>query len=93
MNAVNSGKMIPKFLRVSKDIDKILNINKFLIFPLVPGEVVKVAPLEEQVPDNSSATKLDDFRKKFVVIYRKGGDGSWSVKNTFLRSYFNELKK
>lgn len=93
MNAVNSCKFIPKFLRVVSDIDKKFRVNKFFIRPLVPGEIVKVAPLEEQVPDKDSMTDVENFRKKYVVVYRKSSDGSWDFKCCFLRSHFEKLGK
>ena len=93
MSALNSCKFIPKFLRVVSDIDRKFGVNKFFIRPLIPGEIVKVAPLEEQVPDKSSMTDIEDFRKKYVVVYRKSSDGSWDFKCCFFKSHFERLGK
>lgn len=65
--------------------------NKYLPKPYQKGEIVKVAPFEEQVRND----KWDDtfkfvkpnndpiwFRNRYVVIYRKGEDGKFSHKCT-----------
>lgn len=74
--------------------------NKHLLKPYKKGEIVKVAPFEEQVrnsdydhmfkyvkPDNNPW----NFRKRYVVIYRKDDEGKWTLKYTAGWSQFDLL--
>lgn len=62
------------FMRVVEDIDRIKSFNKYLLRPLVGGEIVKIHPNQK-----SDAGWPDDlFRKQFVRIIRKDATGAWT---------------
>lgn len=70
-----SFEKYPRFLRCN-NIQPSRKYNQYLIHPYTEGEVVKVAPITEQhssVPDKSD----DDFRKRWVKIYRKDENGNY----------------
>ena len=87
MNAITNKEKLPKFLVVN-DLPEKEAYNKHLMKPWKKGELVKVAPFEEQVrndkyddmfkyvkPDNNP----ENFRKKYVKVIRKDEKGEWSL--------------
>lgn len=90
MKAITKKEKLPKFLVVNAEAPS-KTWNKYLLKPYKKGEIVKVAPFEEQVrcdkydhmfqyckPNNDP----EHFRKRYVVIYRKDEQGKWSLKYT-----------
>ena len=91
MKAITQREKMPKFLKANSYLPS-KSYNKYLLKPYTPGELVKVAPWEEQ----KRSTIMDDvlshkeiinkdpelFRQNYVVIYRKDNEGNWSIKNT-----------
>lgn len=101
MKCITKKEKLPKFLMVNEKAESDKR-NKYLLKPWRKGEVVKVAPFEEQIRSN----KLDSeftlftpnqdpqwFRERYVVVYRKDDDGKWSLKYTESWESFNLLKK
>lgn len=82
-------KKLPKFLMVNDNPEK-MYCNRFLPKPYKQGEIVKVAPEEEQhrckdYDDKFRFIKPGDdddanFKKRYVVIYRKGNTGKFDHK-------------
>lgn len=56
----------PAFMRVVESVDRDKSYNRYLLRPLVAGEVVKVSS-EQNFHNN-----------QYVRIVRKGADGKWS---------------
>lgn len=90
MKAITKKEKLPKFLVVNDEPEK-KPWNKYLLKPYKKGEIVKVAPFEEQVRND----KYDDqfkyvkpnndpmwFRSNYVVIYRKDENGKFTLKYT-----------
>lgn len=71
----------PKFLRCNGTI-KGCKWNNYLLKPWVEGELVKVAPEEEQKPHPSSDMSISSFRRQYIVIYRKNEEGKFSLRYT-----------
>lgn len=92
MKAITEKEKLPKFLMVIDGIEK-KPWNRFLIKPYSNGEVVKVAPFEEQVPHPSVNTTPEKFRNRYVVVYRKDAEGKWTLKYTEGWEVFDLLKK
>jgi hypothetical protein len=67
-------KQAPAFMRVIADIDLHKSYNKYLVRPLVPGELVKVVANQDPASDLDKAV----FRKHYVRVARKATDGTWS---------------
>jgi len=101
MKAVTKEKDLPKFLIVNGEPEKASH-NKWLLKPYKKGEVVKVAPFEEQVrcdkydhmfkfikPNNNPS----HFRSKYVVVYRKDENGKFTLKYTKGWDSFDLLTK
>ena len=101
MKAITSKEKLPKFLVVN-DVPEKASHNKHLLKPYKKGEMVKVAPFEEQV----RCDKYDDvfkyfkpnndpeyFRKRYVVVYRKDDNGKFTLKYTESWKSFNLLTK
>ncbi len=99
MKPILVKEKLPKFLMVNDEPEK-QPYNKHLLKPYKKGEIVKVAPFEEQVrnsdydhmfkyakPDNNPW----NFRKRYVVIYRKDDEGKWTLKYTAGWSQFDLL--
>lgn len=61
-------------MRVVADIDLHKSYNKYLVRPLVPGELVKILANQDPASDLSKAI----FRKHYVRVARKSTDGKWS---------------
>ena len=71
----NNGRTtIPAFMRVIVDIDRVKTFNKYLLRPLVGGEIVKIHP--NQKSDTNWPEAL--FHKQFVRIVRKDATGAWT---------------
>jgi hypothetical protein len=81
---------LPKFLKVNNNIGKI-KYNSWLTKPWIEGEIVKVLPIEEQVP--STNMSLKNYRKNFVRVLRKDSNGSWSIKSNWYWNIFDLLIK
>lgn len=79
-----SPNKYPKFLRVN-NVNPSLSWNKYLLKPYEVGEVVKVAPIEEQFPARKDMMPLQLFRQKFVKVYRK--DESKEYKLPYVASW------
>ena len=101
MKAITSKEKLPKFLVVNDEAQK-MPYNKHLLKPYKKGEMVKVAPFEEQV----RCDKYDDvfkyfkpnndpeyFRKRYVVVYRKDDNGKFTLKYTESWKNFDLLTK
>lgn len=80
MKAITTKERLPKFLVVNSDAPS-KPCNKYLLKPYKKGEIVKVAPFEEQVSYPSGSTS-EQFRKRYIVIYRKDEEGKWTLKYT-----------
>ena len=100
MEAITNKEKLPKFLVVNKEPES-KTYNKHLIRPWKKGEIVKVAPFEEQVPNRKYDDKFKyvktmsdkDFRKRFVKVFRKNDDGKWNLVFVKDWSSFDLLKK
>ena len=89
MEAIVSKQSWPKFLRVNGVMERV-NLNNYLLKPWVKGEIVKVLPYEEQ---KSGVGDTDmRFRKRYVSVMRKDGDGKWALKYTWNWNIFDTLK-
>lgn len=77
MKAITTKENLPKFLVVNAEAPS-KPWNKYLLKPYEKGEIVKVAPFEEQVSSVGSTAEL--FRKRYVVVYRKDDEGKWMLK-------------
>lgn len=90
MKAITVKEKLPKFLVVNGEPET-KPWNKHLLKPWKKGEVVKVAPIEEQVRNSDYDDKFQYvkpnndpmwFRKRYVVVYRKDENGKWTLKYT-----------
>lgn len=89
MEAIVSKQSWPKFLRVNGVMERV-NLNNYLLKPWVKGEIVRVLPYEEQ---RSGVGDPDaKFRKRYVSVMRKDGDGKWALKYTWNWDIFEPLK-
>ena len=88
MEAITSKDKLPKFLVVN-DKPEQRSYNKYLIKPFKRGEIVKVAPFEEQRRNDKwdsyfHLVKFNNdpqwFRERYVVIYRKDENGKFTLK-------------
>ena len=61
------------FMRVVEDIDHMKSFNKYLLRPLVGGEIVRIARNQNPSTDISA----EAFRKRYVRIVRKDNGGLW----------------
>lgn len=61
------------FMRVVEDIDRMKSFNKYLLRPLVGGEIVRIA--RDQNP--STGISVEAFQKRYVRIVRKDDGGLW----------------
>ena len=84
-------KKYPKFVKCG-EIVKNWSWNKYLPKPWKVGEIVKVAPEEEQHSSQYVGTPDEIFRKTYLVVYRKGYDGKFSYKCTGELNQFETLK-
>lgn len=81
MKAITKKDKLPKFLVVNDETEK-KPWNKHLLNPYKKGELVKVAPFEEQVSHPIVGSTPEQFRKRYVVIYRKDENGKFTLKYT-----------
>lgn len=86
MKPITDYSKLPKFLVISNaQVQK--SSNKYLLKPYRKGEIVRVAPSEEQKPNHEfdqMTTRVehctDEFWKEhYVKILRKGDDGKFSL--------------
>lgn len=77
------------FMRVVEDIDRINSFNKYLLRPLVGGEIVRIA--RDQNP--STGISGEAFRKRHVRIVRKDDGGLWALDFVTMRDALEPLKK
>ena len=100
MNAITTKENLPKFIMVSKDI-LATSYNKYLPMPWAKGEIVKVAPYEEQVPNHIYDDTLKhckpctdkEFRARYVKVVRKDSKGNWNLNRIESWNSFNTLIK
>lgn len=99
MKAITTKEKLPKFLVVNGEPES-KPWNKHLLKPFKKGEIVKVAPFEEQVRNDKHdylfqycKTNNDPefFRKRYVVVYRKDNEGKWTLKYTEVWNSFDLL--
>lgn len=90
MKAITSKEALPKFLVVNEEPEK-RSYNKHLLKPWKKGELVKVAPFEEQVSHPTVNTPPAEFRKKYVKVIRKDKEGQWTLVYTAGWDIFNTL--
>ena len=90
MKAITKKEKLPKFLVVNGEPET-KPWNKHLLKPWKKGEVVKVAPFEEQVRNDKYDDKFqfckpnndpEHFRQRFVKVIRKDENGQWSLEYT-----------
>lgn len=88
MKPIIEKEKLPKFLIVNEVPEK-YSYNKYLLKPWKKGELVKVAPFEEQVRNSKfdhtfkyvvPETDPDYFRKRYVRVIRKDENGEWTLK-------------
>lgn len=101
MKAITNKERLPKFLMVN-DIPEKRSWNKHLLKPYKKGEIVKVAPFEEQKRNDMFGDQFrfgkpnNDplwFRQRYVVIYRKDDNGKFTLKYTEDWESFDLLTK
>jgi hypothetical protein len=101
MKAILSKTEFPKFLRNNGNVTKNWSWNKFLSIPWVPGEIVKIASMEEQKPNNKydntfkycKPYTLKQWRKLFVKVIRRDKNGKFTIKQTAEWIQFEKLNK
>jgi len=101
MKPILLKERMPKFLVVNEIPEKRV-WNKRLTPPFLKGELVKVAPFDEQKRCDEYDNKFQFvksnynpilFRKRYVVVYRKGKSGKFDHKCTEDWESFDLLKK
>lgn len=85
MEPVTNKIAWPAFLRVVPDIQRVKPYTRYLLHPLVDGELVKVAPWDEQGDEQ--------FRRRYVRVIRKDASGQWSLRYVLDWTTFEPLKK
>lgn len=80
----------PAFMRVVADVDRIKSYNKYLLRPLVGGELVKIDPNQNPSSDGFTA---DAFQRQFVRIRRKDDSGAWADTYVTTWGILEPLKK
>lgn len=87
MKPIIEKEKLPKFLIVN-GVPETQSYNKYLLKPWKKGELVKVAPFEQQIRSDKydemfKYIKSDDdpnsFRKRFVKVIRKDDKGNWTL--------------
>ena len=63
----------PAFMRVVADVDRKKSYNKYLLSPLVGGEIVKI---HDNQSSNLGASD-SVFQKQYIRILRKNAHGEW----------------
>lgn len=59
--------------------------------PWKSGELVRVAPETEQHAYSSVSISDEEFRKRYVVVYRIGSNGKFTIKSTANWLQFDSL--
>lgn len=77
------------FMRVVKDIDRIKSFNKYLLRPLVSGEIVRLS--SNQLPDTRMSEEA--FCKRYVRVIRKDDAGCWTLEYVTTRDALEPLGK
>lgn len=77
MKAIVDATKLPKFLVVKEQAEK-YSWNKYLPQPYKTGEIVMVAPAEQQVSSPRVGSLPEVFRKQYVKIIRKDKNGKWN---------------
>ena len=86
MKPITDYSKLPKFLVISNaQVQK--SSNKYLLKPYRKGEIVRVAPAEEQKPNHEfdhmakyvEPCTDDCWREHYLKILRKGDDGKFSL--------------
>ena len=90
MKAIVEKSSLPAFLKVIQDIQQKRPFTRYLLHPLKGGELVKVAPWEEQVSTNLTP---EQFRRRYVKVIRKDADGKWSLAYVLDWGMFESLKR
>lgn len=91
MKAITTKNGFPKFIKVSKEIEK-KNYNKFLVKPFEVGEIVKVVDFDSQRSINPNDDKVK-FLRQYVNIIRKDKEGKFTMRYTASWEIFEPLKK
>lgn len=87
MKPIIEKEKLPKFLIVN-GVPETQSYNKYLIKPWKKGELVKVAPFEQQVRNSKydhmfkyvePETDPNYFRKRYVRVIRKDENGEWTL--------------
>jgi len=86
MKSIIKEDKLPKFIVVNGESEK-TSWNKHLLKPLMKGEIVRVSPYSEQIPDNKYDGSLKyakpytvkRFKEKFVKVIRKDDKGKWTL--------------
>ncbi len=92
MKAINNIKKYPKFLKAN-DVAPRQVWNKHLSKPWTVGEIVKVAPEEDQHSSPLVGTPTSIWRSKYVKVIRKDNEGKWSIVNVNEWNTFELLTK
>lgn len=100
MKAITEKEKLPKFLIVN-GVPETQSYNKHLLMPWKKGELVKVAPFEEQVRNSNYDDQLKyvkpdndplNFRQKYVKVIRRDENGEWTLTYTAGWNIFDMLK-
>lgn len=91
MEAIVEKTFLPAFLKVIQGIQQKRPFTRYLLYPLKDGELVKVAPWEEQV--STSNLTPERFRRRYVKVIRKDADGKWSLTYVLDWDMFESLKR
>ena len=90
MEAIVEKTSLPAFLKVIQGIQQKRPFTRYLLHPLKDGELVKVAPWEEQVSERSTP---EQFRRRYIKVIRKGDDGKRSLIYVLDWGMFELLKR
>lgn len=93
MKPILNKENLPNFLIVSNDlINK--SYNQYLLLPFKKGEVVKVAPFEEQKPSERLPESVGWFKLRYLKVYRKNEiSGKFDIPYVESWNSFEVLKK
>lgn len=91
MKALSIDKY-PKFLKCN-EVVKNRTWNKSLPRPWVVGELVKVAPENEQHSNPIVGTPDKEFRAQYIVVYRRDEHNKFTIKQTAEWRQFDFINK
>ena len=77
MKPITNVKNLPKFLVVNSIAEK-NSWNKYLPYPYKAGEIVMVAPAEQQVSSKYVNSTPEKFRIHYFKIIRKDETNKWN---------------